>query len=232
MESVHSAALAVLLQLVALYALGSYALSHLGGMAYGSSGRRLIFYLFVAPGVILHETAHYLACLATGTRVAGFAPFKPGVRPDGRIQLGYVRHARRGVLVEAFIGLAPLLLNSLGVWLVTMWLTPVNPSELVGLGAGEMLERLRQAFEQPLLGALWLYVAGSFALGAVPSQEDLVGAPAALIAGGALVLSAGALSPQPALEAARLALSGAFALLLLPTLLAGVLAILAAVAGD
>jgi hypothetical protein len=228
---VYSSALVVLLQLVALYALGSYALSHLGGMLYGA-GSRVFFYLFVAPGVILHETAHYLACLVTGTRVSGFAPFKPDLRSDGRLQLGYVRHARRGVLVEAFIGLAPLLLNSLGVWAVTAWLTPISPSELAGMDLSEMAAQFRLAFEEPLAGVLWLVLAGSFALGAVPSQEDLVGAPVALGMVAALVLLFGYLSPASTYQAAELALSTAFALLLLPTILAGAMAVLAAVAGD
>src|SRR3712207_8629021 len=48
-----------------------------------------IFLVF--PGVVLHEGAHYLACLLTRTRVARFAPFSPGRTGDGRLVLGYVR---------------------------------------------------------------------------------------------------------------------------------------------
>lgn len=232
METLPSSALVVLLQLVALYTLGSYALSHLSGMAYGTAGSRVVFYLFVAPGVILHETAHYLACILTGTRVADFAPFRPGLQPDGRLQLGYVRHARRGILVEAFIGLAPLLLNTLGVLLVTLWLTPVDPRELAGLNLPQMLAEFGPAFEQPLVGLLWLFLAGSFALGAIPSREDLSGAPLALVIVAALVLLLVYLSPNSTLYAFDLAVSTAFALLILPTLLAGAMALLAAVAGD
>jgi len=54
----------------------------------GLLGRR--YYYLVAPGVACHETGHALGCLATGTRILEFVPF----RPEGDT-LGYVNHELR-----------------------------------------------------------------------------------------------------------------------------------------
>ena len=89
------APLLLALELVVLYAAGSYAMGRLVGFA-GSGGilGRSAFYLLVFPGVVLHEGAHYLACLLTGTKVVRFAPFSPQRATDSRLVLGYVRHER------------------------------------------------------------------------------------------------------------------------------------------
>jgi hypothetical protein len=87
----------------------------------------MAIYILVFPGVVLHEGAHYLACLLTGTRVSRFAPFSPGRRSNGgRLMLGYVRHERRAFPIGAIIGLAPILLNPLGLLFVTALLTPLT----------------------------------------------------------------------------------------------------------
>src|SRR5215218_400356 len=105
-------------ELTILYAAGSYVMGRLirisGFAGSGNVLGHLAFYLLVFPGVVLHEGAHYLACLLTRTRVARFAPFSPGRTSDGRIVLGYVRHERRPFPIGAIIGLAPILLNPLG----------------------------------------------------------------------------------------------------------------------
>ena len=175
------------IELVVLYAAGSYAMGRLmgiSGFGGGSVLGRVAFYLLVFPGVVLHECAHYLACLLTGTRVARFAPFSPGRTNDGRLVLGYVRHERRAFPVGAIIGLAPVLLNPLGLLVVTAVLTPItlqevaNPSvEIVGDG----LFASRFLTDTPLLAAVWAYLSLSLALGSVPSREDLSSLPVLLL---------------------------------------------------
>jgi hypothetical protein len=69
------------LELAVLYAAGSYAMGRLIGIS-GFGGRgtvlgRMAFYLLIFPGVVLHESAHHLACQLTGTKVLSFAPFSP-----------------------------------------------------------------------------------------------------------------------------------------------------------
>jgi hypothetical protein len=80
--------------------------------------------------VVLHEDSHFLACLLTRTKVSRFAPFSPGRSNDGRFVLGYVRHERRAFPVGAIIGLAPILLNPLGLLFVTALLIPLTLQEV------------------------------------------------------------------------------------------------------
>jgi hypothetical protein len=186
-EAVLGAPLTFVLELVVLYAAGSYAMGRLVGLSQvrgGAAPGRAVFYLLVFPGVILHESAHYLACLLTGTKVLRFAPFSPRRSADGRLVLGYVRHERRSVPIQAIIGLAPILLNPFGLLLVTALLTPITFAEVVNPRFGLIEEDiLASGFltSDPLLAAIWVYLSLSFAVGSVPSREDLASLPAVLL---------------------------------------------------
>ena len=186
------------LELVVLYAAGSYAMGRLIGISgFGGGGTvlgRMAFYLLIFPGVVLHESAHYLACQLTGTKVLSFALFSPRRSVDGRLVLGYVRHERRGLPIEAIIGLAPILLNPLGLLLVTALLTPLTFQE----AASPRLATIRESIlysgyltTSSLLAAIWAYLSLSFALGSVPSRKDLASLPVVLIlfGGGIFLIS-------------------------------------------
>ena len=167
-----------------LYGCGSYAMSRMAAWGFGSGIGKAAFYLLVLPGVVLHESAHYLACLLTGTRVGRFVPFSPVTSPDGRFRLGYVRHERRSPPIAALIGLAPVVLNPVGVLVVTVLLTPLTLTEIVDPRLEIFEERILSSgflIESPGAAAVWAYLAFSFALGSVPSREDLSSAPAALV---------------------------------------------------
>src|ERR687898_1044602 len=194
-EAVLGAPLTFVLELVVLYAAGSYAMGRLAGLTGfrgGATLGRAVFYLLVFPGVVLHEGAHYLACLFTGTKVSRFAPFSPGRRSnDGRLILGYVRHERRALPVGALIGLAPILLNPLGLLLVTALLTPLTFREVARPSAGVVVEGIFASgflTDAPLLAAIWAYLSLSFALGSVPSREDLSSLPLLLVVFGSGIL--------------------------------------------
>ena len=185
------------IELAVLYAAGSYVMGRLMRISgFGGSGSvmgRVVFYLLVFPGVVLHEGTHYLACLLTRTKVSRFAPFSPGRRSnDGRLVLGYVRHERRALPVGALIGLAPILLNPLGLLLVTALLTPLTFREVARPSAGVVVEGIFASgflTDAPLLAAIWAYLSLSFALGSVPSREDLSSLPLLLgIFGGGIIL--------------------------------------------
>jgi hypothetical protein len=119
--------LVLAVELVVLYGAGSYAMGRLLGFTVsGGIVGRLAFYLLVFPGVVLHEGAHYLACLITGTKVVRFSPFSPQRSADGRLVLGYVRHERRALPIRAIIGLAPVILNPLGILFATALLRPLT----------------------------------------------------------------------------------------------------------
>jgi hypothetical protein len=184
------------IELVVLYTAGSYVMGRLIGISgFGSGGSalgRIAFYLLVFPGVVLHEGAHYLACVLTGTKVTRFAPFSPGRRSnDGRLVLGYVRHERRVFPIGAITGLAPILLNPLGLLLVTALLTPLTFQEVAKPSAGVVVEGIFASgflTDTPLLAAIWAYLSLSFALGSVPSREDLSSLPLLLVVFGSGIL--------------------------------------------
>jgi len=192
------------LELAVLYLAGSYAMARMAGLLSFRSGGaglgRLVFYLLVLPGVTLHEAAHYLACLLTGTRVSRFVPFWPQRSASGRLLLGYVRHERRPFPVEAVIGLAPIVLNPLGVLVVTALLTPLTLAEVTDPQFEVVKEGiLTSGFltGSLLVAATWIYLSLSFALGSVPSREDLSSVPAALLFFGGGVFLVGFLRGGP-----------------------------------
>jgi hypothetical protein len=195
------APLLIAIELTILYAAGSYAMSRLtrisGFGGGGSALGRMAFYLLVLPGVVLHESAHYLACILTGTKVSRFAPFSPGSRSNsGRLMLGYVRHERRAFPIEAIIGLAPILINPLGLLFVTASLTPLTLQEVTTPYARAVEEGLFASgfvTDTPLLAAIWAYLSLSFALGSVPSREDLSSLPLMLVVFGSVILLVGLL---------------------------------------
>ncbi|MDQ3864766.1 MAG: hypothetical protein M3317_14955 [Actinomycetota bacterium] len=174
--------------MIVLYAAGSYTMGRLigiSGIAGGDTAPgRMAFYLFIFPGVVLHESAHYLACLLTGTKVLRFAPFSPRRAVDGRVVLGFVRHERRAFPIGALVGLAPVLLNPLGVLLIATLLTPLSLTEVASPSLRTFEENiLASGFltGRPLIAAVWAYLSLCFALGSVPSREDLSSVPALLL---------------------------------------------------
>jgi hypothetical protein len=196
-EAVSGAPLVLAVELLVLYAAGSYAMGRLLSFA-GSGGMvgRITFYLLVFPGVVLHESAHYLACLITGTKVIRFAPFSPQSSADGRFVLGYVRHERRALPIRAIIGLAPVLLNPMGILLATVLLTPLTFEEVADPSVGIVVRGIFAGgflSNAPLFFAAWAYLSLSFALGSVPSREDLYGLPLLLLMLGGGILLAGSL---------------------------------------
>jgi hypothetical protein len=235
------AALFFALELTVLCAAGSNMMSHLVRISgFGGSGSvmgRIVFYLLVFPGVVLHEGTHYLACLVTGTKVSRFAPSSPGRANDGRLVLGYVRHEHRAFPIETLIGLAPILLNPLGLLSVTALLTPLTLQEVANPSIGAMVEAIFASgflTDTPLLAAIWAYLTLSFALGSVPSREDLSSMPLLLLIFGGCVLLVGLLriGSETALSSAIYDLSTlAAGLYALPAIVAVVAALTMALAG-
>ncbi len=194
------ASLLFAIEVTILYAAGSSLLGRLMRISgFAGSGHvlgRMAFYLLVFPGVILHESAHYLACLLTRTRVARFAPFSPGRSDDGRLVLGYVRHERRAFPIGAIIGLAPIILNPMGILAVTAFLTPLTFQDAVNPSVGVLANGIFASgfvSDTPVLATIWAYLSLSFALGSVPSREDLASLPMLLLVFGGGILLVGLL---------------------------------------
>jgi hypothetical protein len=228
-------------ELIILYAAGSHVMGRLmrisGFGGGGSTLGRIVFYLLVFPGVVLHEGAHFLACLLTGTKVSRFAPFSPARSNDGRLVLGYVRHERRPFPIGATIGLAPVLLNPLGLLLVTAFLTPLTFQEVVNPSVGVVADGIFTSgfvSDTPVSAAIWTYLSLSFALGSVPSREDLSSLPMLLVlfGGGILLLGLLRTGSQGLLSSALYDLSTlAAGLYALPATVAAVAALTVGLAG-
>ncbi|MHB8695840.1 MAG: hypothetical protein ACYDHH_31885 [Solirubrobacteraceae bacterium] len=91
-------------------------------LAVDATGSRLLGYLLAMPGTVLHESAHYLACVilqvpagrqlhtrdGRRARVRLFYPQRDPV--TGSVTLGSVPHARTDPVRGALIAIAPLLL--------------------------------------------------------------------------------------------------------------------------
>lgn len=146
------------------------------------------FWCFIiAPGTILHECGHLLACYLTGLKVKKFRPFSPN--PDTG-QLGYVSYAvppppaRFSVIQGLIVAMAPFASGALAIWGLLVLIAPdfslpvVQVEDLSGL-QGELeriYEQLRDGlYENESLGP-WRFLAlyGILAIGsgAAPSTTD------------------------------------------------------------
>jgi hypothetical protein len=77
-----------------------------------------------------------------------------------------------------------MVLNPVGILMVTVLLTPLTLPEVVDLQPGILEERMFSSeflVENPGVAAVWTYLAFSFALGSLPSREDLSSVPGTLL---------------------------------------------------
>ncbi|MFH2102939.1 MAG: hypothetical protein ABIJ39_06240 [Chloroflexota bacterium] len=73
---------------------------------------QILFSIIFLPGVVLHESSHFLMAKLLGVKTGRFSII-PRTTADGRWQMGYVETAPGGILRDAFIGLAPLVAGCL-----------------------------------------------------------------------------------------------------------------------
>ncbi|MCK9250836.1 MAG: hypothetical protein M0P31_17895 [Solirubrobacteraceae bacterium] len=179
-------------ELLCVYLLGRRTLDRLVAGAVRSRGpRRCLTWAFLAPGIVLHEAAHAVTVVALLGRVTRFTPFRPRASPDGGVILGEVRYHRsrlpvlRGPLAGAAIGLAPLVLVPVVVYVAGCALVP-------GVAVGDDPEALGRALVDGPIDAgriAWALVALSAGVGLLPSPVDHRDLPQALalVAAGLLV---------------------------------------------
>jgi hypothetical protein len=150
-----------------------------------ATGSRALGYALAMPGTVLHESAHYLACLilrvpvgaeltAPGGGRARVKLFRPRRDEHGGVVLGEVPHAATDPLRGALIAVAPLLLVPLLLAAVAMAMAGTTspaalPRAIVHLPVWQL--------------ALLAYVAFSCGQAAFPSPGDHVG----LVGAGALL---------------------------------------------
>ena len=129
--------------------------------------REWAFYLVLAPGTIVHELCHLLACLVTLVPVHEVHLFRVRREEDGTAQLGEVVHGDAGPVRNAVIGVAPLLGISAAIYFAARWLLPEGGSWNSLLTSGWTY--------------LFLLLAFLLALGLSPSVQDLKSLPAFVV---------------------------------------------------
>lgn len=188
-----------LLVWVAVATLLSYAVERL----WSDFASHRFFHYALAPGVVVHELSHLLACLLTGAKVGRVVLFGPSG--------GSVEHSdpRMPLLGRPLISLAPIMGCTLALWGV-WWLFSdrlgLKPSELPGVelsAAGGLelwlvmrhlfIDAFRQVFSRKFLsleGAAFVYLVLTFSVSMAPSRTDLRHALLGLVTIGAIVFLA------------------------------------------
>ena len=131
-----------------------------------------LFSLLFFPGVLLHETSHFLMARLMGVRTGRFSLI-PQVLPGGKLQLGFVETANADPLRDALIGAAPLL--SGGVAIAFLGLDRLALLPLAAYFTAQdwpgFWNALRALPSQPDFW-LWFYLAFAVSSTMLPSPSD------------------------------------------------------------
>lgn len=130
------------------------------------------FSILFFPGVLLHESSHYLMARLLQVRT-GRLSLIPRPLPDGRVQLGYVETAKADIFRDALIGIAPLVAG--GVFVAYAGMIQLGLSgvwdELSRLGEG-MAYQIFQSVYQRSDFWLWFYLIFTVSSTMMPSKSD------------------------------------------------------------
>jgi hypothetical protein len=156
----------------------------------------IMFSVLFFPGVLLHESSHYLAARLLGVRTGRFS-LLPRPLPDGRLQLGFVETAQTDWLRDACIGAAPLFLGMLFVayaGFAQLGLATIWQAFLAG-GPEDVGRALQALLSQPDFW-LWFYLTLVVSSTMLPSASDRrawlpLGLTFAVLLGLSLILGAG-----------------------------------------
>lgn len=132
----------------------------------------VLFSLLFFPGVLVHESSHYLAARLLGVRT-GALSLIPGLMPDGKLRLGYVETAQTDILRESLIGAAPLI--SGGALVAYLGVSRLGLVPLAGLlRAGDWPAFWRDLALLPEHTDFWLwfYLAFTISSTMLPSASD------------------------------------------------------------
>lgn len=148
-------------QVVTYYLTGSRDMSH------------VIIFLVLLPGVILHESAHWLTARLVGLRTGKFRvwPRKQG----DYIGLGSVSVERGDVWRDSLVGVAPLIFGNLVIALIG-WRVFATPALLVALAEGRLIDAVLVFAEGigTADGLVWAYVIFTVGNSMMPSSSDRV----------------------------------------------------------
>jgi hypothetical protein len=131
-----------------------------------------LFAILFFPGVLLHESSHYLAAKLLRVRTGRFSII-PRPLPDGRLQMGYVETASSDWLRDTLIGAAPLVAG--GLFVAYAGLARLGLSELwqayAAGGVDAALALLPQITARPDFW-VWFYLTLVVSSTMLPSASD------------------------------------------------------------
>lgn len=181
--------------LVLLIFLQRWIHAHLHGVSLLLTGRpewAVIAYAVVLfPGVLLHETSHWLSATLLGVRTGGVS-LVPRRQPDGTLQLGYVEYYRGRTLDplrESLIGGAPLIAGTAVILLIgyrVFGVTTLASSVATG-DINAIAEAMAQFIATPYF-LVWLYLLFAVGNAMLPSKSDRHAWPAFLLWFGGLTI--------------------------------------------
>jgi hypothetical protein len=131
-----------------------------------------LFSLLFLPGVLLHETSHFLMAKVLGVRTGRFSII-PRKIEGGRIRLGYVETAQTDHFRDGLIGAAPLIAGGLFVafagilrlGLDTIWVTIIQ-GQLSGIN-----QAIKSIVVTPDFW-IWFYLVFTVSSTMMPSASD------------------------------------------------------------
>ena len=132
----------------------------------------LLFYILFFPGILLHETSHWLMAKFMRVPTGRFSVI-PHHLPNGKLRLGYVETQKTDWFRDALIGAAPLITGCLitGGLAANLW----HPQGLlVVLGNGDL-----ESFWNGVVGIyrgvdfwIWFYLIFTISSMMLPSESD------------------------------------------------------------
>lgn len=131
-----------------------------------------LFSLLFFPGVLLHETSHFLMAHLLGVRTGRFSII-PKKLNNGRLQLGYVETISTDFIRDAFIGAAPLITGGIVVAYIGVSRLEFNTlwESLAQGQASSFRLALKSITDQPDFW-LWFYLVFTVCSTMMPSSSD------------------------------------------------------------
>ena len=131
-----------------------------------------LFSLLFFPGVVLHETSHFIMAKILGVHTIGFS-ILPETLSDGNLQLGYVKTTSTYIVRDTLIGVAPLISGSLLIFYVGLVYLdiPLIFERLVQFGVSELPNSLETLTSSPDFW-LWFYLLLVISSTMFPSASD------------------------------------------------------------
>lgn len=132
----------------------------------------VLFSMLFFPGVLLHESSHYLVARLFGVRTGKFSVV-PQPLENGRLQLGYVETAPADVFRDALIGAAPLIVGSIFVGYVGLFQLGLAQSwKIATLGDPAALSAELSALYARADFWMWFYLLFAVSSTMMPSASD------------------------------------------------------------